>query len=187
MTEDEHQAYQAYLDQNAEKQAANQSYVEETPEDSDQFAQQGQATEFAGSYDYNNTQSSFANFTNIFPAPRIANIHIYKNCGNSFLSRNRLFRHLDLPCRTHGQAVAKNDVAIANHLAELPKKISTIPPKGIGTGFGYRGYTYATINLRLQKGAETVSICWDTGCNVSIVDRAFLKAIIPDAKIRTMA
>jgi hypothetical protein len=37
MTEDEHQAYQAYLDQNAEKQAANQSYVEETPEDSDQF------------------------------------------------------------------------------------------------------------------------------------------------------
>jgi hypothetical protein len=55
MTEDEHQAYQAYLDQNTEKQAANQSYVDETPEDSDQFAQQGQAMEFAGSYDYDNT------------------------------------------------------------------------------------------------------------------------------------
>jgi len=157
MTEDEHQAYQAYLDQNAERQAANQSYAEEAPEDSDQFAQQGQTTEFAGGYGYDSTQSSFANFTNIFPAPRITNIHICKNCGDNFPSRNRLFRHLDLPCRTHGQAVAKNDVAIANQVAELPEKISTTPPKGIGTGFGYRGYTYATINLRLQKGADTVS------------------------------
>jgi hypothetical protein len=35
MTEDKHQAYQAYLDQNAKRQAANHSYVKETPEDSD--------------------------------------------------------------------------------------------------------------------------------------------------------
>ena len=76
------------------------------------------------------------------------------------------------------------DAHIASPICE---KISDAPPIGIGTGMGYRGYTYAMAKVRLSKTAIAETCCFDTGCSASLIDREFLKKQDLQASIRTMA
>jgi len=71
--------------------------------------------------------------------------------------------------------------------ADLPERVSTAPPFDIGTGMGYRGYTYAVAQIRLSKDAPTGPSCFDSRCSASLIDRNFFKSQEPTAEIRTMA
>jgi len=52
----------------------------------------------------------------------------------------------------------------------LPERVSTAPPLDIGTGMGYRGFTYAIVQIRLSKGAKLALACLDTGCSATLID-----------------
>lgn len=55
--------------------------------------------------------------------------------------------------------------------------------KEIGSGHAFRGYHYA-------MGAAKVTedeLCFDTGCSITLVDRAWLKQVLLDKEVRRMA
>ena len=62
----------------------------------------------------------------------------------------------------------------------LPERVSTAPPLEIGTGMGYRGFTYAIVQMRLSKESKLASACLDTGCSATLIDRRFLKTQDPE-------
>jgi hypothetical protein len=68
----------------------------------------------------------------------------------------------------------------------LPEKLSTCLPYAIGTGLGYRGYSYLTVFLRLAKDAKYDPTCFDTGCTASLVDRLWLHQRLPEVETRQM-
>ena len=54
-------------------------------------------------------------------------------------------------------------------------------------GYGFQGWRYATVQARLSQDGQVVSICLDTGCTASLIDRGFLNEHIPGAEIKKMA
>lgn len=60
-------------------------------------------------------------------------------------------------------------------------------------GFGFRGWTYATIAVTLapehlpQNSDPDSTACFDTGCGVTLVDRHWLLKRLPGQKINTMS
>jgi hypothetical protein len=79
---------------------------------------------------------------------------------------------------------ATEPTAYANEAEDLPtpspnnlqESISNAPPLELGTGIGYRSYTYATAKMRLSKAADATPYYLDTGCSASLIDRKFLLA-----------
>jgi hypothetical protein len=57
----------------------------------------------------------------------------------------------------------------------------------ISTGYRFRTWHYVTADVRLVRSATLEPVCLDTGCSLSLVDRAWLKKTAPDVEIRTMA
>ena len=120
------------------------------------------------------------------PAPLI---HECRSCQLLFPSRTKLFKHLEIH-RSHADdppVSAQATSVTTEDATDLPEKVSSAPPLGIGTGMGYRGYTYAIAPIRLSRSAKAESCCLDTGCSASLIDREFLKKQDPSASIRTMA
>jgi len=74
------------------------------------------------------------------PPPLIQNC---LHCTQSFPSRTKLFKYLKT-CPLLEPRLEEQDssVATANLATDLPERVSTAPPLDIGTGIGYRGYTY---------------------------------------------
>lgn len=54
-------------------------------------------------------------------------------------------------------------------------------------GYGFRGSQYVTALIKLQKNGVAQSVCIDTGCTMSIIDRDFLLQQAPEVIIRHMA
>src|SRR5438477_8984526 len=120
------------------------------------------------------------------PAPLI---HECRSCQLLFPSRTKLFKHLEIH-RSHADdppVSAQATSVTTEDATDLPEKVSSAPPLGIGTGMGYRGYTYAIAPIQLSRSAKAESCCLDTGCSASLIDREFLKKQDPSASIRTMA
>ena len=64
---------------------------------------------------------------------------------------------------------------------------STASKKDLGNGFAFRSWTYAKIPARLLPDVDDVEVCIDSGCGVTLIDRAWLLSLIPDIKILRMA
>ena len=64
---------------------------------------------------------------------------------------------------------------------------STASTKDLGNGFAFRSWTYAKISARLLPDANDVDVCIDSGCGVTLIDRAWLLSILPEVKILKMA
>ena len=73
--------------------------------------------------------------------------------------------------------------------ASLPIiKSTSSSEKEVGSGHAFRQYHYATVDIQLTpEQTEPRKGCADSGCSVTLVDRAFLKSLLPDCKIRTMS
>ena len=57
----------------------------------------------------------------------------------------------------------------------------------LGSGFCYRPWNYAYISMKLVPKYESTDTCLDTRCGVSLVDKAWLLSLLPDAKILRIA
>ena len=57
----------------------------------------------------------------------------------------------------------------------------------IGTGYGFRGWTYAKAEVTLSPTGQPETGCLDTGAGVTLSDRDFYKRQNPNGTIRTMA
>ena len=70
---------------------------------------------------------------------------------------------------------------------EKPQFItSSAPAPKQPKGYGFRGWRYASCRVALTKTGKLQSACIDSGCTISLIDRKFLKANAPDAKIMKM-
>lgn len=68
-------------------------------------------------------------------------------------------------------------------VGEVPKVIeSSAPATELGTGFAFRSWNYAIASIKLAPEGRVDEICLDTGCGVSLVDRAWLFKNLPDCK-----
>ena len=72
--------------------------------------------------------------------------------------------------------------------ASLPivKSISS-SEKEVRSRYTFRQYYYATINIQLTPEQEPKKGYTDSGYSVTLMDKAFLKSLLPDCKIRTIS
>ena len=110
-----------------------------------------------------------------------------RKCQESFPSRTKLFNHLDLCLYSDTNKDPPAAAHSATPIEPTREKPSNAPPLSIGTGMGYRGFTYAMAPIRLSKTAKAKPCCFDTSCLASLIDRQFLKTQDPSAEIRLMA
>lgn len=154
--------------------------------------------------------------------------HKCRSCGGIFDSNNKLHKHLrrgcsvphtstktELPTKPKSKFERLGPVVMATSVVTTPTVSSTIrnttrnpirnstvdPGKDSGTGYGFRGWRYATANLSLweepssspNKGIASKSPseergCLDTGAGITICDEAFFNRQTQGrVPIRTMA
>ncbi len=54
-------------------------------------------------------------------------------------------------------------------------------------GYEFRGWHYATVDAQLTQNEKRNSICLDTECTMTLIDRQFLRKYTPNAEIKRMA
>ena len=129
-----------------------------------------------------------------FVQPQTIDHHCHV-CKSAFPSRNRLFQHLKdqcWPAHSANKALVATSQEVklvdANLVAPIIKS-KAIPDKTKPPGYGFRGWKYATIKVQWSATGEQegTEVCLDTGCSVTLVDRACLKKTLPNALIKKMA
>ncbi len=98
----------------------------------------------------------------------------------TFPSRSKLHNHLKSSCL---------ETSSPSLLAQAPSPIPVIASKAVhqsfGSGLAFRGWTYATtlITLTLEHllpdSDPDSTACLDTGCGVTLVDKAWLSKCLP--------
>ena len=85
------------------------------------------------------------------------------------------------------QAAQKEDEdtqkVVANHGDENAKVIKSSAEPSKGSGVDFRSWHYASASLKLAEEAEPETVCINTRCTITLVDREFLKRQLPDAQI----
>ena len=111
---------------------------------------------------------------------------ICKRCSINFDSNNQLHRHLRAGrCTTKPVSFIKTESS--NPLLSVIRSTAVDPPS-TQPGYSFRGWRYATAEAYIGFiEGPTMSICLDTGCTMSLVDRSFLKDRCPQIKIHTMS
>lgn len=135
-----------------------------------------------------------------------------RSCGVSFESNNRLHRHIRNGCHSHAyklsEAVSRDSAASSGDSlrvnpakstmsvlesssprASIPIIKSSVDPNmTLGTGYGFRGFQYATASYALTEDGPSESGCLDTGCGISMHDvEAFTRLTQGKVPIRKMA
>lgn len=112
-------------------------------------------------------------------------------CGQSFLSRSALNKHLKAKC------VLVQYLVNVTSLSQLSSPIPVFQSKAIfetsGSGFVFCGWSYATAAVTLVPSAipdhtSPAKSCFlDTGCGVTLVDRSWVAQQLPNQKISKIA
>ena len=125
--------------------------------------------------------------------------HVCSRCEATFPSRNKLFRHLRGKCQKP-ESTTGNDVPKIN----LKKPNTPIAPnEGVDTiiqstaelshsdrpGYNFRSWKYATMKVRYlpDSHAEESEVSPDSGCGVTLGDRAYLRKQLPGLEIKKLA
>ena len=106
-------------------------------------------------------------------------LHKCRTCNQEFQSRNGLHRHIKL----EKHFAPEPDIFIRS--GEPLIRRATMKPS-LGTGFAFRGYTYAQVNVSTTPTGELHTICADSGCGMSVVDSNWLRDHYPQVHIVTM-
>ena len=94
-----------------------------------------------------------------------------------------------MPSPSNATKATKVKVLYAKPEAK-PKVI--VPSKALknsdSPGFGFKGWKYTTANVQFNKDqqAQVRNICLDTRCIMILLDRDFLKEVVPDAVMKKM-
>ena len=121
-----------------------------------------------------------------------------RNCHIAFSSNNRLHHHIrNAKCKKGRPKVMQTQPAegmdqpvpsIQTGAKDTPSPEvvqSDATPTKEG-GLGFRQWRYATAMAKLSPGAEPTSICLDSGCTMTLVDRNFLQKQCPGITILHM-
>lgn len=107
------------------------------------------------------------------------------NCQQRFESKNKLHGHLRSGC---SKKSPKSSPAMVTN-AQVEAKIieSTAKSDDIGSGYGFRAYNYVKTGMKMSPDGPEETVCLDTGCGSTLVDRKFLARMKPDATILSMS
>ena len=110
--------------------------------------------------------------------------------STSFQSRFTLHRHIKSGCNTLGRRPVEetgSDPPSSRPVLRFVAKLS-VPDSGLA----FKGWSYVTTLITFDPAILTAisdpdtSVCLDTGCGVSLVDKAWLAKQYPSQKINTM-
>ena len=132
----------------------------------------------------NQPEESFAGFIGIGASCR--------NCNASFRSKSKLHKHLRQDCLTREQKPSAISSPLPSSCQVDAFSVEIIDSEAtdrnnVGTGLAFRGWNYAHLLIRLLLEAIDEEICADTGCGVTLADKAWLLALLPHVEIRKMA
>ena len=118
------------------------------------------------------------------------------------MSNNKLHNHLRQSCKGRHTAftvsigTAPVTISPSKEKENLQSVIfqgmpvihsSVNPSADIGTGYGFRGYHYLKGKVALSLSSMSDTVCFDTGCSVTLCDSSFFRAQAPNTPIRKMA
>ena len=98
-----------------------------------------------------------------------------RHCHAKFASNNKLHQHL-LHCQKPPVNMKPVD-AFSIQIIESDATDKPVPGKA------FRGYRFATVKVSITYQGTLYEYCFDTGCTMSLIDRAFLNQIIKEGGI----
>ena len=111
---------------------------------------------------------------------------VCKRCSINFDLNNQLHCHLRA-----GRCTVKPVSFIKTESLNPPLSVvwsTAVSQPSTQPGYSFRGWRYATAEAYIgSMEGPTTSICLNTGCTMSLVDRSFLKDRCPQIKIHTMS
>jgi len=94
-------------------------------------------------------------------------------------SRNQLHRHL----KEKGHFTAESPTVF---LATDATVIKPVKRPVLGTGYAFRGFRYAELQIRSTPTGEDHDICVDSGCGMTVADEQWFHETFPQAHTATM-
>ena len=115
-----------------------------------------------------------------FATPSIARSITCRRCQASFSSKNLLHKHL----REDHCATSQPSKEAHVHFAQATEIIKSSASDNSAVNARVpqhilRLYHYLRAKIKLSPRAIAELVCWDTGCSVTLIDRAFLKSQLP--------
>ena len=113
---------------------------------------------------------------------------VCSKCRSSFPSKSKL--HTQIKSVYVGDASLSASPQLSSF---IPVIVSKAMHTFLGSGFSFRGWTYATTAVTLapehfpQSSDSDSTACLDTGCGVTLIDKHWLLKRLPDQKISTMS
>jgi hypothetical protein len=109
-------------------------------------------------------------------------------CKRSFSSRNALFRHLEEKNHFTDAFTPQKDHSITPH---NDHSIRVVPPNSFlvsytGDSIAFRGYNYSQIAFRTSLDGDDHLVVADSDCNMSSIDRGFLRTFYPRQPVRSI-
>ena len=111
-------------------------------------------------------------------------------CGSPFLSKSQLHKHLKKGCTGLVQTPLPTSPAPALPIPIIESK-AVIPD--MGSGLAFRGWTYATAAVTFVpqvlplESDPSATACFDTGCSITLVNKAWLLRQLSHQKIKEMS
>ena len=106
---------------------------------------------------------------------------VYSKCHSSFPSKSKLHMHIKSECVGGASSSASPQPS-----SSIPVVVSKAVYASLGSGFGFRGWAYATTAVTLtpehfpQISDPDSTACLDIGCGVTLVDRHWLLKYLPN-------
>jgi hypothetical protein len=103
-------------------------------------------------------------------------------CCLFFPSRNKLFKHVRL-MNYQKKATVTHAQVVTNMFAKMgssPAVIKSEAPSTPGSGLSFHDYNYLEIAVRSSPTATDQSVCVDTGCGMSCMDKEFFNREFPN-------
>jgi hypothetical protein len=103
----------------------------------------------------------------------------FSSCGVTFSSRNQLHKHL--------QESEHYSPEVASFTASTGARVVKPTKRPIlGTGYAFRGYRYAEVQIRASISGEDQWACADSGCGMSVADESWFRDTFPEAHVAAM-
>ena len=111
-----------------------------------------------------------------------------RRCPELFNSNNALHKHVRSSHNPGTTKEARNSTSELAYSTDPNEKLVRSNATNVSAkGYGFRGWRYATVQARLFQDGQVNSMCLDTGCTASLIDRGFLKEHAPNMEIKKMA
>lgn len=120
-----------------------------------------------------------------------------RRCKQAFPSNNKLHKHVRV-CRDKPSRVpeaSKPSGALSKSSTEpyiwsadaISNVIRSTTPAEANPGYGFRNWHYMEFSLQMSRNSPLSIVCYDTGCTMSLIDKAFLYKQCPDVKVQTLS